>query len=149
MKRIITCCLLGVVSLASAAWAQAGKDGGTEKAITALEYKWLESQKTNKPEMVEPLLAEKFVETNSEAKVLTKAQAMEQAKGTKYTSADYEDVKVTVFGDAAIATGGFMAKGTDPSGKPFEMHERWTDTWVKMADGKWQCVATQGTALKM
>ena len=149
MKRIITCCLLGVVSLASAAWSQAGKEGGTEKAVTALEYKWLESQKTNKPEMVDPLLAEKFVDTNSEGKVLNKAQAMAEAKGTKYASADYEDVKVMVFGDTAIATGGFKAKGTDPSGKPFDMHERWTDTWVKMADGKWQCVATQGTALKM
>ncbi len=148
MKRIITCCLLGVVSLASAAWSQAGKEG-TEKAVTALEYKWLESQKTNKPEMVDPLLAEKFVDTNSEGKVLNKAQAMAEAKGTKYASADYEDVKVMVFGDTAIATGGFKAKGTDPSGKPFETHERWTDTWVKMADGKWQCVATQGTALKM
>jgi len=146
MKRIIASGLLSVVALAGAGWAQAG---GTEKAITAMEYKWLESQKTNKPEIVEPLIAEKFVLTNTEAKVLTKAQMMEEAKATKYTSADYEDVKVTVFGDAAIATGGFKAKGTDPKGNPFEIHERWTDTWVKMKDGKWQCVATQGTAEKM
>jgi ketosteroid isomerase-like protein len=45
-------------------------------------------------------------------------------------------VKVTGFGDAAIATGGFKAKGTDASGKPPDVNERWTDTWVKMPNGK-------------
>jgi ketosteroid isomerase-like protein len=33
-------------------------------------------------------------------------------------------VKVTVFGDTAIATGGFKAKGTDASGKPMDEHLR-------------------------
>jgi ketosteroid isomerase-like protein len=67
------------------------------------------------------------------------------AKATKYVSAEYEDVKVTLFGDTAIAKGGFKGKGTDASGKPMDVHERWTDTWVKMPNGKWQCVATQGS----
>src|SRR5208337_3681212 len=102
MKRIIASCLLSVVSLAGAGWAQAGKAGETEQAVAALEQKWLESQKTNKPEMVEPLLADKFINTTTEAKVLDKAQTIERAKATKYTSADYEDVKVTVFGNTAI-----------------------------------------------
>ena len=48
----------------------------------------------------------------------------------------------------AIATGGFKGKGTDESGKPFETNERWTDTWVKMPDGKWQCVASHGSDIK-
>jgi len=38
-------------------------------------------------------------------------------------------MKVTVFGDTAIATGGFKGKGTDESGKPFDNSVRWTDTW--------------------
>jgi ketosteroid isomerase-like protein len=58
-------------------------------------------------------------------------------------------VKVTVFGDAAIATGSSKAKGTDSSGNPFNSYERWTDTWVKMPNGRWQCVATQATPIKM
>jgi len=39
-----------------------------------------------------------------------------QAKGTKYESVDYEDVKVTVTGNTAIATGIFKGEGTDSSG---------------------------------
>jgi ketosteroid isomerase-like protein len=57
-------------------------------------------------------------------------------------------VLVTVFGDTAIATGGFKGTGTE-AGKPFDEHVRWTDTWVKMPDGKWQCVASQGSPVKM
>jgi ketosteroid isomerase-like protein len=56
---------------------------------------------------------------------------------------------VTVFGKTAIATGGFKGKGTGSDGKPFDDHSRWTDTWVKMPDGKWQCVASQDTLIKM
>jgi hypothetical protein len=40
------------------------------------------------------------------------------AKEMKYSSAEYYDVKVTAFGNTAIATGGFKGKGTDASGKP-------------------------------
>jgi ketosteroid isomerase-like protein len=146
MKRSLIWCSLGLVLLASAASAQTG---GTEKAVADLEQKWLKSQQTNNADLIAPNLADKFVDTQSDGKVLDKAGAVAMAKKTKYTSAEYEDVKVTVFGNTAIATGGFKGKGTDPEGKPFDTHERWTDTWVKMSNGEWQCVATQGTPVKM
>jgi ketosteroid isomerase-like protein len=149
MKKILMFCLICLISLGSAARSQAQQASGTEKAVTALEQQWLQSQKTNNPDLVAPLLADKFVNTGSDGKVMNKAETLANAKATKYESAEYEDVKVTVFGDAAIATGGFKAKGTDASGKPMDIHERWTDTWLKMPSGKWQCVATHGSAIKM
>ena len=45
MKRNVIWCLLGLVLLGSAAWSQAGKSGGTEQAVAAMEQKWLQSQK--------------------------------------------------------------------------------------------------------
>jgi uncharacterized protein (TIGR02246 family) len=149
MKRIWILCLVGLLSLGSAAWSQAQTTGGTEKAVAALEQQWLQSQKTNDPDLVAPLLADKFVSTGSDGKVSSKAESLAMAKATKYDSAGYEDVKVTVFGDTAIATGGFKAKGTDASGKPLDVNERWTDTWVKMPNGKWQCVASHSSPAKM
>ena len=148
MKSTLTWCLLGLVLSASAVWSQAQKTGGTEQAVAALEQQWLQSQKTNNPDLLTPLLADNFVDTSSDGKVTGKAETLATAKATKYTSAEYDDVKVGVFGDTAIATGGYKGKGT-ASGKPFDVHERWTDTWVKMPNGKWQCVATQGTSVKM
>jgi len=82
-------------------------------------------------------------------KTTRKAQSLADAKATKYTFADYENLQVTVFGDAAIAIGGGKFKGTDSSGKPMDSHVRFTDTWVKMPDGKWQCVATHDSIIKM
>jgi hypothetical protein len=36
----------------------------------------------------------------------------------------------------------------DPTGKPFDSRERFADTWVKMPDGKWQCVASASATIK-
>jgi ketosteroid isomerase-like protein len=149
MKKTLLWCLIGLISLGSATWSQAQQTGATEKAVAALEQQWLQSQKTNNPDLVAPLLADKYVVTGDDGKVMNKAESLADAKATKYASMEYEDVKVTVFGDTAIATGGFKGKGTDASGKPMDVHERWTDTWVKMPNGKWQCVATQGSTIQM
>jgi ketosteroid isomerase-like protein len=72
-----------------------------------------------------------------------------QARAAASFSADYSDLKVMVFGDTAIAIGAFRAKGTDPSGKPLDADQRFTDTWTKMSNGKWQCVASHQSPIKM
>src|SRR5690242_4333648 len=137
MKRAGMWCLISLLSVGTAAGSQAQTTGATEKAVAALEQQWLQSQKTNNPDLAAPLLADKIVVTMSNGKVMNKVELLADAKATKYVSAEYEDVRVTVFGDTAIATGGFKAKGTDPTGKPFDTNERFTDTWVKMSNGKW------------
>jgi hypothetical protein len=141
--------LVALAALVSAAVTQGGESkGGVEKAISALEDQWIQADRTNNPDLAAPLLAEKYVSTWLDGSILTKAQTLAGAKARKYTSAEDEDVKITVFGNTAIAIGGYKGKGTD-SGKPFEEHARWTDTWVKMPNGIWQCVATQYTEIKM
>ena len=147
MKKTSIHCLLALLSLVSVAGSQTG--GGTEKAVAALEQQWLQGQKTNNPDLVAPLLADKIVVTEADGKVSDKAGTLAFYKNTKWDSAEYDDVKVTVFGDTAIATGGFKGKGTDAMGKPFDNNERWTDTWMKMPSGKWQCIASQATPTKM
>jgi ketosteroid isomerase-like protein len=149
MKRVWICCLIGSALLSNVASSQAQTTGATEKAIAALEQQWLQSEKTNNPDLVAPLIADKFVNTGLDGKVTGKAELLADAKATKYSSIEYEDFKVTVFGDTAIATGASKAKGTDASGKPVDEHVRWTDTWVKMPSGKWQCVASHVSPIRM
>jgi ketosteroid isomerase-like protein len=147
MKRISVGWLLIVLLVGGAAWVQAAKnDDDTEKAVAALENQWLQSQKANNPSMVAPLLADKFVSTGSDGRLLTKEQFLTEQKGLRYSSVDYEDVHVTVYGGTAIATGVYRGKGTR-EGKSFDEVERWTDTWVKMPNGKWQCVADHNTTV--
>jgi ketosteroid isomerase-like protein len=78
-----------------------------------------------------------------------KAEFLATQKSIKWSSAENTDVKVTVFGYTAIATGTEKWKGTDPSGQTLDENERWTDTWVKMPSGKWQCVASHQSRNKM
>ena len=67
--------------------------GGTEKAVAALEQQWLQSQKTNNPDLVVPLLADEFVNTASDGKVSDKSKSLADAKATKYENVDYENLK--------------------------------------------------------
>jgi ketosteroid isomerase-like protein len=149
MKIAWILCLIGLLSLGSAGWSEAQTSGGTEKAVAALEQQWLQGQKTNNPDLIAPLLADKITVTAADGKVTGRAETLAFYKKTKWDSAAYTEVKVTVFGDTAIATGGFNGKGTDAMGKPFDETERWTDTWVKMPSGKWQCVASHVSTVKM
>lgn len=75
MNRILTVCLIGMLAM-GAAWSKE-KDkktsGGSEGAVAALEQQWLVSQKTNNPDLVAPLLADKFINTGSDGKVGDKA----------------------------------------------------------------------------
>ena len=65
MKRTWFWCLVALLSLGSASLSQAQQaSSATEKAVLALENQWMQSQKTNNPDLVAPLLADKFVETN-------------------------------------------------------------------------------------
>jgi hypothetical protein len=111
-------CLLALLSLVSIASSQAQQTGEPEKTVAAQEQQWLKSQKTNKPDLVAPLLADKFVSTGSDGKVTNKAESLASAKASKYVSAEYEDVLVTVFGNTAIAPGVFKARGTDQRFSP-------------------------------
>ncbi len=141
---------LALALLVISAAAQAATAGGDEQAVTAAEHQWLKSQQTNNVELLAPLLADKVVETEEDGNVRSGKEAvLAGAKSETWSSVAYTDLKVTVFGHTAIATGTFVGKGKDSAGKPLDVRVRFTDTWAKMANGKWLCVASQDSPLKM
>jgi ketosteroid isomerase-like protein len=147
-KRSLISGSLCLVLIASGAAAQTSAIGSAEQSVTAAEHQWLKSQQTNNVDLLAPLLADKVVETTDEGKVrVGKEAVLAAAKADSWSSVEYTDLKVTVFGHTAIATGTFTGKGTI-AGKPMDVRERFTDTWVMM-NGKWLCVATHDSPLKM
>ena len=131
----------------SGAAAPAAAADPAEQAVTAAENQWLKSQQTTNVDLLAPLLADKVVETSDEGKVYTgKDAVLAAAKSDNWASAEYSDLKVTVFGHTAIATGTFTGKGMT-AGKPVDARVRFTDTWVLLG-GKWLCVATHDSPLK-
>ena len=129
--------------------AQVAAADTDEQAVTAAEHQWLKSQQTNNTELLAPLLADKVMETNSEGKLIAgKPAVLADAKSESWSSADYKELKVTVSEHAAIATGILVGQGKDAAGKPLESRERFTDTWVKTANGNWLCIASHTSAIK-
>ena len=146
--NLVGCALASLLFVGIAA-AQAATSEADDKAVLAAEHQWLKSQQTNNTELLAPLLADKVVETNDEGKVFDgKDAVLADAKAVTWSSADYTEMKVNVFGHTAVATGVFTGKGKDAAGKSVEERVRFTDTWVKMPNGKWQCVATADSSIK-
>ena len=127
MKRTVILCSVVLVSLVVAMPLRAQKAGGAEQAVAALEGQWLQAQKDSNPDLLAPFLADKFVNTSSDGVVTFKTETLGHVKSSEYAIAEYTDVMVAVFGNTAIATGIFKGKGTDASGRPVVVNERWTD----------------------
>ena len=149
VSTLKTMFLIGLLSIfGSPAWSE-DIAGPAEAAVAALESQWLDSMRANSPDAAAPFLADKFVITYADGTVYSKADSLAVEKTTKYLSAEESESKVIAFGDTAIAVGLIKAKGIDPTGKPFETAWRYTDTWVKMPGGKWQCVASHASTVAM
>ncbi len=141
--------LLGATVLCAPSWAQTQSDAAVRAEILKLEDIWLQSEKTNNTELLPPILADNIVDTTTDGVLLTgKAAVIADAKAVKWTQAEYKDIRVAVHGTTAIATAIFDGRGKDTAGKPVDVHEQFTDVWVKMPQGAWQCVATHGSLIK-
>jgi ketosteroid isomerase-like protein len=115
--------------------------------ITALENGWNEASLKYDISWYEKNLADSYSGTDENGVVTDKAGIITDLKNKAWKTASnsYENFKVRVYGDTAIATAVSVYKGIykgkDASGK-----FPWTDTWVKIG-GHWQCVAGHNSKL--
>ena len=143
MKR-----LLAVASVMLAMCTVAFAQGSVEKTLMDLEHQWVKAALASKGEALAPLLAGDFVSVQSDGTMQTKAAYVAMTTKGKWQVSEVSDMKVQVHGDSAVVTGVWTGKGTDGTGKAFDGKERFADTWVKMPDGKWQCVASASAPMK-
>jgi ketosteroid isomerase-like protein len=143
MKRLLLAVAV-LVATGTMAFAQ----GGVEKALLDLEQQWVKAQLAGNAQALDPILAADFVSLQSDGTIQTKAVYVGNTAKTKWQASAVSDLKVQLHGDSAVVTGIWTGKGVDPTGKAFDSRERFADTWVKMADGKWQCVASAGITIK-
>ena len=147
MKRIaFAVCvvvLLFAVAILAQTSAQQTKEIAehTEQELITLENEWAKSVVKLDLAFMERILADDYTWTDPEGKIHTKAEEIASIKSGQgvVTSCVSDDVKVRVYGDAAVVTGITTQKGM-VEGKEVSGQFRWTDTWVKIA-GRWQCVA--------
>ena len=147
MKRLtIAVCVLVLVS-AVAIIAQttqttfAPRGGTVEQELIKLENEWNEAWVNRNIVFFERIYADDFIVTTSDGSVLTRAQDIANVKSGEdmATSVVTDEMKVRIYGDAAVVTHRDTVKGRF-KGKDYSGQYQWTDTWVKKS-GRWQVVA--------
>jgi ketosteroid isomerase-like protein len=128
---------------------QAQINGGVPKIIVQNEREWAAAMKAGDQTRIEPLLANLFVNMDADGIMTNRAQWLGMMQGSKWDINEVSDIQVTTIGDTAIATGTWVGKGTLANGKAVDAHEHWVDTWIKMPNGKWQCVASASAPTKI
>lgn len=120
--------------------------GDIAETITLMEQQWAAAAKASDSAKVAPMLSEVFVEMDSDGSLYSKSQVLDRIKSDKWQVNEISDIKITVHGGMAIATGEWRGKGSSADGKTVDAHERWLDTWLK--NGKWHCIASASTPIK-
>jgi ketosteroid isomerase-like protein len=143
-----------VVLLCATALVAPGQDtvdSATKSKIAALEGAWNQAYKSGDAKALDALLDNAIVLVNDDGSMQTKAEFLAGVKpsgsqaGSQEQQVAPESMSVHVFGNTAIATGIFRAKGMEGK-KSYIRRERFIDTWI-YKDGRWTCVATDATPI--
>jgi ketosteroid isomerase-like protein len=143
MKRLLTVALV-MLAICTVSFAQSS----IEKTLMDLEGQWVKAALASKGEALAPLLATDFVSIQSNGTTQTKVAYVAATNTGKWQVSEVSDMNVQVHGESAVVTGVWTGKGTDGTGKSIDGKERFADTWVKMPDGKWQCVVSASAPIK-
>src|SRR5262245_1542571 len=150
MKAVaVTWAVLGVLILWSPALAgQRVSSAGDELTLRALEDKWAAALLRADANALAAILADTWVVTYIDGKVDNKAGELAALRAGTFKVIAYknDDVRVSIYGDAAVLTGRASLKGVE-HGKPVDLVMRWTDVFVRQ-NGQWRAVASQGTPIK-
>ena len=135
-----------VVALAASSVALAQS---VERQVTKLENDWVKAVIAKDYAVLNRLLADDYTDSGDpDGSVHTKAEMISSLKSGEVVMSSYKyaDLKVRVYGDAAVVTGlqtfAMTEKGKDASGT-----FRFTDTWIKKGDS-WQCVVEQSSKVE-
>jgi ketosteroid isomerase-like protein len=146
MKPIAIAVSLVVLVFGIAVLAQT-QTGSVEQELITLEHGWAEAGVKKDSAFFDRILADDFTGTDSEGNVATKAQYLAEMKSGEYVLASFvqDDIKVRIYGDAAVVTGRATVKG-QYKGEEAGGQYQWTDTFIKR-DGRWQCVASHSSQI--
>ena len=146
--KTAVCGVLGLFLALGAATAQQKSAGGDEAALRAIEEKWDAASLKGDTATLGAIYADTFITTDTDGKVRTKAETLARVKSgaVKYQNAKADDLKISVYGNAAVVNGRWKGKFVE-NGKTQESTERFTDFFIRQ-NGQWRCVASQSSVIK-
>jgi ketosteroid isomerase-like protein len=134
------------LTIVSVAFAQTSKKAEQELLRANREYD--EALVRGDIVVLERLYSDEFVYTTPDGEVRDKAHqlAFTRTGDVRLESGQSDDVRVRVYGNTAVMTGRFTAKGKLKD-RNINIRERYTAVWVKRK-GRWRLVAEQGNLTK-
>jgi ketosteroid isomerase-like protein len=148
MTRILLAVALMMASATLVLSQMSGKDTSADEAhIRTLNEASGEAQVKRDIAALDRLLADDFILTRASGVVVNKAQKLAdvQSGDRSFTSYRSDDVRVRLYGDAAVVTGQVTSSGTY-KGQDFSGRFRYMKVFVKSA-GQWRIVAWQATLM--
>lgn len=119
---------------------------GDQQSLLAREHQYTQGILHGDVKSLQDVWAETFVDTSDSGKLRDKKEMLALVGSTTAPSSiDESERRIQFYGDTAIVTVRFTAKGTD-HGKSYEYHGRATDVWVRM-NGRWFCVAAHSSEI--
>jgi hypothetical protein len=137
---VLTLALLCVVPV----WGQSP----AEKELIKVENDWSNAWVKSDGKFLDQLYATEYLSTGSDGTLYNKVDGIKDDTSAEYAekSLSLSDLKVHIYGETAVVTGRYNVK-FKKGGKAEQFDGRSTDVFVKR-DGRWQCVATQGTKVE-
>jgi ketosteroid isomerase-like protein len=127
--------------------AQAGQtDADRSQSVINLENAWNQAVGTHDENALKGLLAETFVVTDSDGRLMDREQWLKRVLSeTKNNGGRPVGLTQTthVYGDVVVVTGVILDK-TRIKGESVDRRSRFTDTWI-FRNSQWECVAGQIT----
>jgi len=131
------------------AMAEAAAPDSSMAQIRARENDYTQGVRAKDVRLLQSVFAETFIDTSESGKIIGRREYLDRVKKDRSTidSLKVDQIKIFVYGDAAIASSRFVAKGRDENGKPYLQSGRATDVWVKQGNN-WMCVAAHSSPLQ-
>jgi ketosteroid isomerase-like protein len=152
MKRVLGAMLFATALILAGTGghesAYAIQHSQAEQELIQIERDWCAALVKKDTTALARILADDYTSIGSRGIASTKADELANLKGSdSITNCVDTKFKVRIYGDAAVVTGLATRSGTYKGIAFKDRQTFWTDTFIRK-DGRWQCVATQGTLVQ-
>ena len=117
-------------------------NGADNQELIRAEEDWGRAMVQNDAEAIGCYMADDWTLIGPDGSLCNKATFLHLVRSGALTHdvMDFDDVKVRVYGDAAVLTFRGVSGGSW-QGKEFRTRERVSDVWIRRS-GQWRCVST-------
>jgi ketosteroid isomerase-like protein len=151
MKPLAFLAALILVGLPAARGQDAARGGDPRQDLKSLEHAWSDAIVKRDTTAIDRILADDYVLTTPEGRLVTKAQILQTFRSPGDPSfviqgVDLAEMTIRVFGETALVSCRFTLK-VQSEGRKVETPFRHTDVFVKRPVG-WRCESRQATRIR-